>query len=228
MQILVDEHTDRTRGDRSPTLFHLSETGEALLLLADASETAFSRCYQPLIDIIKTTFTDSLLHSDGLLPERLRIASGSIEKTMRARFPSSSEFGEECYSAVFVVLGLQESNVFPLWIGSPQAKLLRDGLCIRTTSPQVTILPNSSRVYTDSSITTSSEAEAPIISDEPWSLMASDMLVLADHRLFSLFSENELVSLIEGTRSNKAKALVEAAQALNFTFAQSAIVAQVL
>ena len=110
MQLLVDEYTDCSRGDRRPTLFHLSETGEALLLLADASEAAFSRCYQPLIDVTKASFTYSFLHRDGSLPERLRIASSSLEKTMLERFPSSDEFGEECYSAVFVVLGLGESS----------------------------------------------------------------------------------------------------------------------
>lgn len=226
MQFLVDEYTDCTRGDRRPTLFHLSEAGEALLLLADASESAFSRCYQPLIDVMKAAFADSLYHRNSSFPERLRIASRAIEKTMRERFPSSGDFGEESYSAQFVVLGVNESNAFPLWIGSPQAMLLRGGVCIRTTRPQVTILPNSSQVFTDSSISTLSAAEAPILADEPWALMANDILLLAHHSLFRLFSESELANLIEGARGNKAKALVEAAQALKFTFAQSAIVAQ--
>ena len=88
-------------------------------------------------------------------------------------------------------------------------------------------MPNSRQVFTDSSITTRTEAKAPIIADEPWALMANDMLVLADYRLFRLFPDNELANLIKGAKRNKAKALVEAAQALDFTFAQSAIVAQV-
>jgi hypothetical protein len=227
MRLIVDEYTDCTPGERSPTLVHRSKTGETLLLLADASETAFSRCYQPLIDVVKSSFIDSLLHGVGSLQERMSSASCATERTMRERFPSSTEFGEESFSAVFVALGLKEWNALPLWIGSPEARLLRGGACIRTTSPHVTATPHSNLIVTNTLMTTRLETQPPVAADEPWSLVVKDLLLLADHRLFTLFSEDNLVNVIEGARGNKAKALVEAAQALKFTFAQSAIVAQV-
>jgi hypothetical protein len=226
MRLIVDEYTDCTRGERRPTLFYEMDTGERLLLLADASETAFSHCYQPLIDVVKTSFIDSLIHRAGSLQERMRSAFHATQKTMRERYPSSTEFGEESYTAVFVALGIEDSMAFPFWIGSPQAKLLRGGAVIKTTSPHVTAIPNSNLIVTINSISTDSEKNVSVAADDPWSLTLKDTLLLADHRLFSLFSENDLANLIEGTSSNKAKALVEAAQALDFSFAQSAIVAQ--
>lgn len=228
MRLLVNEYTDCTRGERSPILFHNSEDGETLLLLADASETAFSNRYQPLIDVMKASFMESMRRRSNSLPERLRIASRAIEKIMRECFPSSNEFGEQSYSAVFVALGFDGSNAYPLWIGSPQAQLLRGGVCVRTTTPQVTVIPSSNQIFTESSISTNSDMESNVVDGEPWPLMIDDMVVLADCRLFALFSRSELANLVGGTKGNKAKALVEAAQTLKYAFAQSAIVAQVL
>lgn len=228
MQLVVDEYTDSTRGERKPTLFYPSEADRTLLLLADASETVFSRCYQPLIDVVKASFIDSLLQSDGPLQERLRSACRAIGTAMRGRFSSSTEFGEECYSAVFVVLGIEEGRAFPFWIGSPQAKHLRGGVCIRATIPQVTVIPTSNLIVTNNSMTTSPDSCASVATDEPWPLVSGDVLVLADHRLFAQFSERDLAGVIRRARGNKAKALVDAAQSLAFTFAQSAIVARLL
>ncbi len=152
MRIIVDEYTDCTRGERRATLVHHSQHNETLLLLADASETAFSRGYQPLIDVVKASFMDSLIHGAGSLKERMRNASRATEKTIRERFVNSSEFGEESYSAVFVALGLKEWTASPLWIGSPQSKLLLGGVCERATSPEITAMPHSRLIVTNNSI----------------------------------------------------------------------------
>jgi hypothetical protein len=239
MRLIVDEYTDRTRGESDLTLFQCSRTDQQLLLVADASETASSRAYQPLIDVVKASFVESLFHGDGPLPQRMRSACRALEQTMRERFPSSPEFGEEDYWATFVVLGVEGSHAFPLWIGSPQAKLLRGGVCIRSTIPQVTVIPkcgpwhefpsrNTDFIVTDNSMASRREEDASVADDEPWALATGDILLLADHRLFALFSENELANLIEGAGRNKAKVLVDAAQNIEFDFARSAILARVV
>jgi hypothetical protein len=228
MRLIVHEYTDCTQEQSRPTLVHHSETGQTLLLLVDASEMAFSSGYQPLIDVVKSSFMDSVFHTAGSLPDRMSRAFIAADNTMRERFHSSTDFCEEQYSAVFVALGLEEGKAFPLWIGSPQAKLFRGGVCVRSTTPHVTAVPNSQIIVTDCSMNTYAQAVAFAAADGPWSLVEKDMLLLADHRSFALFSENDLANVIEGSRSNRAKAFVEAAQSLNYTFARSAIVAHVL
>jgi hypothetical protein len=228
MRLLVDEYTDCTKGERRPTLVHRSQAGETLLLLADADDTGFSIRYQPLMDVVKASFTESLSHGHGSLQARMRNAIGAIHKVMQKRFVSSPKFGEEHYYATFVALGLEHWSAFPMWIGSPQAKLVRDGVCFRTTNPQVTAMPNSKFIVTNKTMTASSDSYDSVVAGHTWSLVTKDVLILADHRLFVLFSDRDLASIIERESGNKAKALVESAQALDFQFAQSAIVAQVL
>ena len=106
MRIVVDAYTDCKDGQRSPTLFQVSPNGECLLLLVDASETAFAHSYQPLIDVVKNSFSHALSLTAGSLRERLSEVTLAVEKTMAVRFPSSKEFGSESYSTVFVALGI--------------------------------------------------------------------------------------------------------------------------
>jgi hypothetical protein len=230
MRLVVDEYTDCTKGSRDRTLFQVSPGGESLLLLADGSETAFAHGYQPLIDLVKTVFARSLFVGAGPMQERMLRATRAVVSAMSEGFISSEEFGEASYSAVFVALVIVEQCAFPVWIGSPQASMFRNGCCVKKTSSHVTVLPasaGSGLIVTRQALSTvPNHADSHVEVGEPWRLAQDDVLVLADHRLFALSPDSEMVDIISNPVT-PAKNLVEWAQRFRYRFAEAALVLRV-
>jgi hypothetical protein len=110
MRLTVDAYTDCTKGHSDRVLFQTAPNGESLLLLADASDQVFGRNYQPLIDLVKDRFAQSLFPSEGPLQDRLSRGVEAIETTMHARFPSSEEFGEGWYCTEFAALVIENDS----------------------------------------------------------------------------------------------------------------------
>lgn len=233
MKLDVDIYTDCTRGERDPALFQTLPGGESLFILADGSEMAFAHSFQPIMDVIKGCFAESLARSTGSIRERLAQGVVDLGQAMDRRFPSSDRFGDKSYTATFIAVVIADDRCFLAWIGSQQAKLFRDRRCIKATVPHVTIVHRpgqSDFIVTDKVLSTSpgQVVEPPDI-EGPWSLASEDVLVIADHRLFASIPDDEIATVLSKTHAggdtSAARSLVEAAQAKHRHFASTALIA---
>ena len=228
MRLTVDTYTDCTEGERNRTLFRTLPSGETLFLLADGSETAFAHSYQPIMDLVKECFPQAFSDSVGSILERLLLASMALESAMYQRFPSSEQFGENWYSATFIAVVILGNQSFSAWIGSQEAKLFRRGRCVKATAPHVTLVPGIGRndfAVTSKILSTvpgQDRAQADV--EGPWGLQTEDVLVIADYRLFASGSDDEIGNIVANELTSPAKALVEWAQRLQHSFAQSSLV----
>jgi hypothetical protein len=201
------------------------------LVLADGSEAAFAHSYQPVIDLVGESFLSSLSQSMGPIPERLLQAEGDLETLMRQRFPSSDRFGENNFSATFLVALISGGQGFFIWIGSQQAKLFLGRRSVRATIPHVTVVPAKDRgdfIVTSRVVSTAAgEVGEPPDIEGPWSLASGDTLVMADYRLFHWLSDDEIVAIMANAPPSAAQALVEEAQRRQRQFMRSALVARI-
>ncbi len=230
MIIHVDSHTDCMSGKRDPLLNRILPGGESLLMLTDGSEMAFAHSYQPVMDLVRESFLDSLSRSTGSARERLELAVIDLETLMHERFPSSDRFGEDTYAATFLAALISGDQGFLGWIGSQQAKLFRGRRCVGATVPHVTVVPGTDRgdfVVTSRVLCTSADQsrEVPDI-EGPWRFMPGDVLVVADYRLFSLFSDDELIAILANEPTSAARSLAEEAQRKKPDFMRSSLIAR--
>jgi hypothetical protein len=232
MQIAIDVYTDSTQGPVDRTIFRQNSDGEAIALMADGSDMAFAYSFQPIIDLVKTQFLAAFDQNSGSIQDRMLRAATVVHESMFERFPSSQTFGENQYSATFIAAAIVGGFVSTVCIGSQQAKLFRGRACINATIPHVTMLPaqKENNVLTITSKFFSSvpgESNHDVEFCGPWKILNGDVLIIADHRLFTLASDDELASLIYDGRPSPATALVEWAQALHPMYGQSAIVGRI-
>jgi hypothetical protein len=231
MSLIVDACTDCTTAERRRTCFRTYPNGESALLLADGSDTAFATGYQPIIDLVHESFALSSHSNAGSVQERLLLASASVEQAMFQRFPSSAQFGDEQYTATYIAVVVSGSQAFCAWIGSQQAKLFRSSRSVLETHPHVNIVPVRSRsdfIVTAKSLSTipgQERSQADI--EGPWTLQPGDVVVIADYRLFRLVSDDVVASIIATSHTSPARVLVERAESLEHSFAQSALVVRV-
>jgi hypothetical protein len=147
---------------------------------------------------------------------------------MRERFPSSRCFGEDQYSSTFIAAVVSDNQIFFTWIGSQQAKLFRRRSCIKTTVPHAIVVRRPDQkpfVITNKALSTIPDQAGNLVTIEgPWSLSLGDTLVIADNRLFSLGSDDEITTAITNLPMTPARALVEWAQGVQFHYVQSAMV----
>jgi hypothetical protein len=202
------------------------------LILADGSEAAFAHKYQPIMDLVHDSFSQSFSQSAGSIQDRLLLATASIEQSMFERFPSSAQFGEKQYSASFIAVVVSGKQALCLWIGSGQAKVFRMNKCFYFTNPHVNIFygkyggPFGVRYRSLSTIPGQGSEQMDVLG--PWPLQDEDILVISDHRLFMLINDEEIAGIIAETQDSPAKALVDRAQSIIESFAQCAIVARVI
>jgi hypothetical protein len=229
MPLEVDQYTDCSKGQRDRTLFRTSPSGDSLLILADGSEIAFSQGFQPLVDLLKEVFYKEFLAKISSIDTLISEVTGSIYSEMKRKFPESGVPGEAWHSMEFVALIIKNQCAFPVWIGSPQAKLFRNGRCIQTTDPHITPIPTkgSEFIVTNRTLSTQiKEDECRVDTTGPWALAPGDVLALADYRLFSLDRSNHIEGLVCDPIS-PAKKVVEWAQAQRYSFAESALIARI-
>jgi hypothetical protein len=197
--------------------------------MADGSDCAFSSGYQPIIDLSKETLAASLSLSIGSISERLRQAVADLEVALSSKFPSSEQFGEENYSATFIACVVASNQLVTAWIGSFQAKLFRNGVCVNATTPHVTMLPPPQKLAITSKVLSTQEnsiEETPNFCS-PWDLYSGDIVIIGNYRLFALATDAELVKIVSDVPTSAARCLVEWAESIEHQFAQSAIVVKI-
>ncbi len=231
MAILIDSFTDQAKGAGERTRHYLRGPNEAILVIADGSNEDFSFGYQPIIDLVLLHFQDLAPTASDTHPRSLTQACADLQPIMHRLFPSREEPGENRFMASFLVALVHSHHCFVSWLGSHQIKLYRHGLCRVESSPHIAILPKADRrpfVVTTKMITTIPNAEQyHAEAQEPWQLEPGDILVIADSRLFLLDNSDEILRIVSPSQPHPAKRLVEWAQSVRFTFAQSALVAKI-
>lgn len=231
MSLVVDEFTDCERAIRNRTLLARLPGGEALIVLADGSDAAFSRGFQPVIDLVKKSLVESLNEGDGPFPERMRLAGDHVDAMMRRHFPTTNlDLDSPAFSATYLALVVADGRATAAWVGSQQVKLFRSGRCVAETAPHVVVLRTGDDRF---AVTTRVVSTVPGIAGEPiglseaWELLPGDLLVMADFRLFANGSEEEVLAVVREGPTFAARALVEWAEQRRHDFAQSAVVIRI-
>jgi hypothetical protein len=150
-----------------------------------------------------------------------------LKESMYESFPSSERIGDNSYSATFIAVVISDSHLFSTWIGSQQAKLFRGGRCVNATTPHVTFLPGlgDNFAVTNKTLSTAPDQVGEHVDYAgPWSLVAGDVIVMADSRLFALGTDDEVATIVSTAPESAAKYLVDWAEERQHQFAQSSVV----
>ncbi len=231
MGILIDSFTDHAQGAGERTRHYLRGRNDDLLVIADGSNESFSIGYQPVIDLTLQQFQDLAATATEINTHNLSQTCADLQAPMDRLFPSSDEFGENRFTATYLVVLMQGHLCFVSWLGSHQIKLYRRGMCLVESSPHIALLPQAGQrpfVITTKMVTTIPNAvQYDAETQEPWRLETGDTLVVADSRLFLLDSADEISRIVSTPQPHPAKRLVEWSQSVHFDFGQSAIVARI-
>jgi hypothetical protein len=228
MTLEMDCYTDCLRGYRQRTFRHTLAAGEELLLLVNGTDTAFSRAYQPVIDLINDCVTETMSRQNEGIVNRLRLAQATVKREMLRRFPSGEELLDEYYSASFVAVIVSDNQYYAGWVGSEQARVYRQGRCVKATTPHVVEMrtPLGRKLLYSDNVIRAREGEClgnmEIIGPE--TLERGDVVLMANYKVFTMGSEELVLSRVLNAAGAPARDLVEWAQSVSFEFAQAAIV----
>jgi|GEM_PF-2654003 len=232
--IVTDSFTDQSQGAGERTCHYSRGRNEAILMIANGSDGAFSSGYQPLIDFVLQHFQElPFTTASHTIPEDLSRKCESLRVAMQRHFPCTDDWLNTQFSATYLISLIYANSCFTSWLGNFQIKLYRQGLCLSESSPHILNPPITKQgggllvVATKTATTVPCSEQFNAETLEPWQLEAGDILVIADSLLFLLDRSGEISKIVSSSQPHPAKRLVDWAQSIQFTRGQSALVARI-